>query len=238
MIAPGRAMVLAAGRGARLRPLTDTTPKPLIEVGGRAMIDRTLDSLAAAGVSSAVVNVCHLADRMAAHLAGRERPRVVLSRESVPLDTGGGVANVLEQFAGAPFFVANADVVVLDGVEPAWRRLARAWSDGAMDALLLLAPAAGAVGYDGRGDFRFDGRRRLRRRCGNETVPFAYTGWQIASPRLFAGRPDGAFSLNLLFDRALAAGRLAAIVHDGRWLHVGTPGALRAAEAAIGRLCR
>lgn len=235
---PRRAMALAAGRGERLRPLTDTLPKPLVKVAGRAMLDRALDSLAAAGVAEAVVNVRHLAGRIEAHVDGRDRPRVTLSRETATLDTGGGVANALARFAGEPFCVANTDVVALDGVEPAWARLGRAWSDAAMDALLLLVPAAGAVGYEGRGDFQFDGAGRPRRRREREIASFVFAGRSILSPRLFDDCPKGAFSLNLLFDRALAAGRLAAIVHDGAWLHVGTPAALREAEAAMARLRR
>lgn len=233
---PRRAMVLAAGRGERLRPITDTIPKPLLRAGGRTLIDRALDSLADAGVERAVVNLWHLADKLAAHLAGRARPEVALSREAELLDTGGGIAAALARFAGEAFCAANSDVVVLDGVEPAWRRLARAWDDAAMDALLLLHPAAGAFGYSGLGDFAFEPSGAPRRRREREIAPFVYTGRAILSPRLFAGAPAGAFSLNPLFDRALAAGRLAAIVHDGAWLHVGTPEALRGVDAALARL--
>ena len=231
-------MVLAAGRGKRLRPLTDTIPKPLVRVAGRAMLDRALDALADAGVEEAAVNVWHLADRIEAHLARRDRPRIWISREIELLDTGGGVARALDRFRGLPFCVANSDTVVFDGAEPAWTRLARAWDDKVMDALLLLAPAAGAFGYDGRGDFLFDRAGRVRRRGEREIAPFVFSGWQILSPRLFAGVPRGPFSLNLLYDRALAAGRLAAIVHDGKWFHVGTPGALREIDSAISRLAR
>ena len=233
---PRRAMVLAAGRGERMRPLTDTLPKPLVKVAGRAMLDRALDSLAAAGVAEAVVNVCHLARCIEAHLAARDRPRVALSREKAPLDTGGGVANALARFAGEPFFVANGDSVALDGVEPAWRRLAQAWDDAAMDALLLLTPTHSAFGYRGRGDFQLDPGGRPRRRREREIASFAFAGRSILSPRLFDRCPRGAFSLNMLFDRASKAGRLGAIVHDGAWLHVDTPDAPRAAEKAMARL--
>ncbi len=229
-------MVLAAGRGERLRPITDRIPKPLVEVAGRAMIDRTLDSLAAAGVTRAIVNVCHMADRIEAHLADRRRPCISLSRETALLDTGGGIVHALGRFDGRPFCVANSDVVIFDGIEPAWRRLARAWNGAAMDALLLLTPCAGATGYDGPGDFQFDRRGRPHRRCEREIASFVFAGWQILHPRLFDDPPAGAFSLNLLFDRALANGRLAAIVHDGAWFHVGTPAALRAVETAIAKL--
>ena len=235
---PRRAMVLAAGRGRRMRPLTDTVPKPLVEVAGRTMLDRALDSLAAAGVTEAVVNVRHLAERIEAHLEGRDRPRIALSRESDLLDTGGGIANALDRFEGEAFCAANGDSVTLDGVEPAWRRLARAWDDAAMDALLLLTPTHAAFGYRGSGDFQFDGDGRPRRRREREIASFAFAGRSILSPRLFDGCPQGAFSLNLLFDRALAAGRLGAIVHDGAWFHVDTPTAPRAAEKAMAELRR
>lgn len=231
-------MVLAAGRGERLRPLTDTIPKPLVEIAGRAMLDRALDALADAGVEEAVVNVWHLADRIEAHLARRERPHIRVSRETELLDTGGGAANALDRFQGLPFCAANSDVVVFDGVEPAWMRLGRAWDDSAMDALLLLTPAAAAFGYEGKGDFLFDRAGRVRRRGEREIAPFVFSGWQILSPRLFADAPRGPFSLNRLYDRALAAGRLAAIVHDGKWFHVGAPDALREIEGAIKRLVR
>ncbi len=237
MTVPARAMVLAAGRGERMRPLTDTIPKPLVRVAGRAMLDRTLDTLAAAGVADAVVNVWHLAGQIETHLADRTAPRITVSREACLLDTGGGIAHALHRFDGAPFCVANSDVVVFDGVEPVWKRLARAWNDSAMDALLLLAPAASAFGYDGPGDFQFSRDGRLRRREEREIAAFVYTGCQIMHPRLFAAAPPGPFSLNLLFDRALAADRLGAIVHDGAWFHVGTPGALHAVEKAIAQLC-
>ena len=231
-------MVFAAGRGERLRPLTDRMPKPLIRVAGRAMLDRTLDALADAGVEEAVVNTWHLADAIEAHSAGRERPRIRISRETELLDTGGGAARALDRFQGLPFCAANSDVVVFDGVEPAWTRLGRAWDDSAMDALLLLTPAAAAFGYEGPGDFLFDRAGRVRRRREREIAPFVFSGWQILSPRLFADAPQGPFSLNRLYDRALAAGRLAAIVHDGKWFHVGAPDALREVDDAVRRLVR
>ena len=233
---PRRAMVLAAGRGERLRPITDRTPKPLVRIAGRTMLDRTLESLRAAGVAECVVNVHHLAGRIVSHLARRDRPRIILSREATLLETGGGIAHALPHFAGEPFCVANSDVVILDGVEPAWRRLGRAWDAAAMDALLLLAPAAASVGYEGRGDFQFDRAGVPRRRRDREIASFVYAGWQIVHPRLFESCPAGPFSLNRLFDRALRTGRLAAITHDGAWFHVGTPQGLRAVERAIGWL--
>ena len=232
---PDRAMVLAAGRGLRLRPLTDRTPKPLIAVGGRTMLDRVLDHLAAAGVGTAVVNAHWLAGQIEERLAARAAPRIVLSPEAELLETGGGVANALAHLGAGPFFAANADIVWTDGPAPALGRLAAAWRDAAMDALLLVHPVAGAVGYDGAGDFRIDASGRLAARGGAAAAPLAFTGVQILHPRLFADAPGGAFSLNVLYRRAAAAGRLFGLVHDGAWYHVGTPSALAAARAALER---
>ena len=233
------AMVLAAGRGERLRPITDTIPKPLVVVGGKTMLDRMLDALAATGVAEAVVNTHHLADAVAAHLKGRSAPRITLSHEDDLLDTGGGVAKALPILTAdgeAPFFVANSDIVLIDGARPALTRLAEAWRDDHMDALLLIHPTARAHGYAGRGDFHLTPDGRLRRRDKGAPAPTLFTGTQILHPRLFAAAPPGPFSLNLLYDRAQAAGRLHGLRHDGHWLHIGTPEALRAAERTLARL--
>ena len=230
---PTRGMVLAAGRGERMRPLTDSLPKPLIEVRGRTMLDRVLDRLAAAGVARAVVNSHHLADRIEAHLAGRERPEIVLSREAELLDTGGGVRAALGPLGEAPFYVLNGDVVWLDGPTPALGRLAAAWDDTRMDALLLVHAAAFAVGYEGVGDFLMDPMGLLSRRGEQRVAPFVFTGIQILHPRLFEGAPEGRFSLNRLYDKAGADGRLCGLRHDGEWFHVGTPDALRGVEDAL-----
>ena len=227
-------MVLAAGRGDRLRPLTDTCPKPLVAVAGKALVDHALDRLAAAGVERAVVNAWYLAELVERHLTGRERPAIVVSREDELLDTGGGVARALDELGDAPFYVVNSDVVWRDAAAGALERLAAAWDDALCDALLLLVPAAGAAGYDGRGDFHLDPRGELRRRGAGETAPFAFAGVQMLHPRLFDGCPKGAFSLNLLYDRARVAGRLHGLVHDGDWLHVGTPTGLAEAERRLG----
>lgn len=227
------AMVLAAGRGERLRPLTDHLPKPLVPVGGIAMLDRALDALARAGVSQAVVNVHHLALQIEARLATREKPAIRMSREDELLETGGGIAKAISRFGAEPFFVANADIVWLDGKTPALARLAEAWDGGRMDALLLVQPVARAVGYDGAGDFTLTGDGRLERRGSAPSAPFVFTGVQILHPRLFKNAPSGAFSLNLLYDRAHAAGRLFGLAHDGGWLHVGTMDGLAAAERAL-----
>lgn len=228
-----RAMVLAAGLGLRLRPITLTTPKPLVRVGGVTMLDRVLDRLAEHGVELAVVNTHHLGDQIARHVAARRTPRIEISHEDVLLDTGGGVAKALPLLGGTPFFVANSDLLWTDGTEPALKRLAASWDDARMDALLLLHPTARAYGYDGRGDFVADGDGRLARPARGASAPYLFAGVQLLHPRLFAGAPEGRFSLNLLFDRAAAAGRLFGIVHTGGWYHVGTPDSLAGVEAAL-----
>jgi MurNAc alpha-1-phosphate uridylyltransferase len=212
-------MVLAAGLGERMRPLTATTPKPLIEVAGKALIDHMLDRLADAGVETAVVNVHYLADRIERHVASRSRPRIVISDERAALlDTGGGVVKALPQLGGAPFYHCNADTIWIDGVKPNLVRLAEAFNPQAMDAILLLASTSQTTGYSGRGDF---------------VMAFVYAGAAILTPPLFAGAPQGAFSLNRLFDRAIENRRLYGLRLDGLWMHVGTPEAIAQAEAAI-----
>jgi N-acetyl-alpha-D-muramate 1-phosphate uridylyltransferase len=231
--APVRAMVLAAGKGLRLRPITLSRPKPLVEVGGQTMLDGVLDRLAEAGVAEAVVNAHYLAEMIEAHLRGRVHPRIHLSHEEALLETGGGVKKALPLLGEEPFFVINGDILWRDGKVPALRRLAEAWDGARMDALLLLQPTATAVGYEGLGDFVMDQLGRLRRREEGEVAPFLFAGLQILSPGLFAGTPDGPFSLNLIYDRALAAGRLYGLRHDGAWYHVGTPEDLQRVEAAL-----
>jgi len=227
---PARALVLAAGRGERLRPLTDTVPKPLVTVGGRPLIDHALDRLSTAGVETVVVNTGWLADALEAHLARRRTPRVEISREATLLDTGGGVANALDRLGPEPFFAINADALWLDGPTPALDRLAAAWDDAAMDALLLLVSAPLAVGMDGprsaHADYFAEADGRLRRRREDTVAPYFYAGVHLAHPRLFAQAPAGAFPLTRLWDAAEAQGRLFGLVHDGAWFHVGTPEAL------------
>ncbi len=231
---PKRAMVLAAGLGTRMRPLTNAKPKALVEVGGKPLLDHVLDRLAAGGVDTVVVNVHHFADQIERHLAGRRRPKVVISDErGVLLDTGGGVVKALPLLGAAPFFHLNSDTLWIDGVKPNLVRLAESFDPARMDALLLLAATAVSVGYAGRGDFAMATDGRLSRRAEREVAPFVYAGVAILSPAFFAGAPSGAFSLNLLFDRAIDAGRLYGLRLDGVWLHVGTPEAVPVAEAAI-----
>lgn len=228
--APRRAMVLAAGRGIRLRPITEKTPKALVQVGGRALIDYSLDRLAAAGVERAVVNIHHLAEQLESHLKHRAAPEIVLSPEAELLDTGGGVVAALDQLGEQPFYVANSDSLWLDGPTPALRRLARAFDPERMDMIMLMHSTVEAYGYRGKGDFHVAPDGALHRRAEVETVPYVYTGVKIVHPRVFAGAPAGAFSFNQLYDAAAEAGRLYGIVHDGEWFHVGTPDGLAEAE--------
>jgi len=231
---PKSAIVLAAGLGTRMRPYNGQIPKPLVAVGGKALIDYGLDRLADAGVERAVVNVHHLAAAVERHLAARKKPRIVISDERGELlGTGGGIAKALPKLGDAPFFLVNSDTLWLDGVKPNFARLAEAFDAAAMDALLLLAPTTGSLGYEGRGDYAMLPDGRLRRRGENEVVPFIYAGAAILSPALFADAPSGAFGLTLLFDRAGASGRLFGLRLEGVWMHVGTPEAVAAAEAAL-----
>ena len=215
-------MVLAAGLGTRLRPVTDTIPKPLVEIDGRPLIDHAIDRLASAGVEHVVVNVHYKAAMIAAHLARRDHPRVELSEEAELLDTGGGVARALP-LLGEAFFVVNSDVFWLDNEPTALLRLAAAFDPAITDAVLLLQRTATAVGYDGSGDYLLDPLGTPRRRREGEVAPYLFAGIQLLHRRLFDEVPGPVFSSVRLFDRAEAAGRLAAIVHDGEWYHVGTP---------------
>ncbi len=238
MTTPQRAMVLAAGLGLRMRPLTERLPKPLIPVAGKAMLDRVLDHLAQSGVRECVVNTHHEGEMIAAHLADRESPEVRLAPEPELLETGGSVKRALDELGPGPFFVVNGDVVWRDGEAPAPKRLARAWDDEEMDALLLLQGTAGAIGYDGAGDFFIEPEGEhlgtLHRRQQGAGAPFVFTGIQLLHPRLFDPAPGGRFSLNLLYDAALARGRLFGLVHDGEWYHIGTPEGLELAESHLG----
>jgi MurNAc alpha-1-phosphate uridylyltransferase len=232
--APRRAMVLAAGMGTRMRPLTDTMPKPLVKVAGKALLDHVLDRLADAGVERAVVNVHHFAEQIIDHVKGRTRPQITISDErGVLLDTGGGVVKALPELGDAPFFHLNADTIWIDGVRPNLARLADTFDPATSDALLLLAPIAGSIGYGGRGDFNMASDGRLRPRPEREVVPFVYAGAAILSPALFKDAPQGKFSLTTLFMRAAGTGRLSGLRLEGLWMHVGTPEAIGAAEAAI-----
>jgi MurNAc alpha-1-phosphate uridylyltransferase len=232
--APKSAMVLSAGMGTRMRPLTNKIPKPLVEVGGKALLDHVLDRLSDAGVQRAVVNVHHFAEQIERHLASRTKPKITISDErGLLLGTGGAVVKALPQLGDAPFFHINSDSIWIDGVQPNLARLAETFDPASMDALLLLAPTTGSIGYAGRGDFAFGPDGRLRRRAEREVAPFVFAGAAILSPALFAGAPKGEFSLTDLFDRAALAGRLHGLRLEGLWMHVGTPDAIVLAERAI-----
>ena len=222
MTPPRSAMVLAAGLGTRLRPVTGTIPKPLVEINGRPLIDHALDRLTLAGVERVVVNVHYKAGMMADHLARRDRPEIELSEESELLDTGGGVARALP-LLGEAFFVVNGDVFWLDSKDSVLVRLADAFDPADTDGVILLQRTAAAVGYEGRGDYFLDPPGKPRRRREPEAAPYLFAGIQLLHRRLFDDAPGRIFSLVRLLDRAEAAGRLSAIVHDGEWYHVGTP---------------
>jgi MurNAc alpha-1-phosphate uridylyltransferase len=228
------AMVLAAGLGLRMRPLTDQLPKPLVTLGGKALIDHVLDRLATAGIEKAVVNVHHHADRLGAHLKGRKRPAIVISDErALLLDTGGAVVRALPQLGPDPFIIHNSDSVWLEGIGSNLRRLMACWDGERMDCLMLLAMGATSLGYEGQGDFVMDGEGRIRRRAEHRVAPFVFTGVSIAHPRMFEGAGAGRFSLNAVWDRAIAKDRLYGIRLDGLWMHVGSPEALEAAERGL-----
>jgi MurNAc alpha-1-phosphate uridylyltransferase len=232
MTVPQSGMVLAAGLGTRMRPITDRIPKPLVTLGGKSLLDHAIDRLADAGVPRLVINVHYKAEMIARHLEGRREPAITLSVEDELLETGGGVLKALP-LLDEVFYVVNSDVFWLDGKVPALQRLAAAWDAEHLDALLLLQRTTTALGYEGVGDFIIDPLGGVRRRLEREVAPHLFAGVQIVHRRLFDGQKPGKFSLNRLWDRALAAGRLAAIVHDGEWYHVGTPEALAQAEARL-----
>ena len=233
MVHAKTAMVLAAGLGERMRPLTLRMPKPLVPLAGRPLIDHVLDRLASAGVETAVVNVHYLPDQLEESLRRRHRtkPAILISDEGYELlDTGGGAKRALPKLGPGPFFIHNADTVWSEGASPALPRMLKLWNPETMDCLLLLAPLTSSIGYGGKGDFAMAQDGRLKRRGERQIVPFAFAGVSLCDQRLFADSPDGKFSLNLLWDRALAKGRLYGMRLDGRWMHVGTPEALAEAE--------
>lgn len=227
---PPQAMVLAAGLGLRMRPITDTLPKPLIVIAGRTMLDRALDELVAVGVDDVVINTHYLAPMIEAHVRARSRPRIRLSHEDALLETGGGIARTVSHFGERPFFVVNGDTLWRNAPRPALLALAEAWDEARMDALLLLQSISTAIGYRGPGDF-FRSPDGALQRCGGGPTSFVFAGLQILHPRLFSAAPDGPFSLNVLFDRAIDRRRLHGIIHDGGWCHVGTPTDIPLAEA-------
>jgi MurNAc alpha-1-phosphate uridylyltransferase len=234
IVAPRRAMVLAAGFGTRMRAHDPQIPKPLVTVGGRPLIDYVLDRLAAAAVEQAVVNVHYMADQIERHLASRRSPRIIISDERAELlNTGGGVIKALPHLGPGPFFHVNSDTIWIDGVTPNLTRLAGAFDQERMDGLLLMASTTSSIGYGGRGDFNMAPDGRLARRGERDVVPFVYAGAAILTPDFFAGIPPGPSSMSPLFNRAIEAERLFGLRLEGTWMHVGTPEAVRAAEHAI-----
>ncbi|MBN9245899.1 MAG: nucleotidyltransferase family protein [Hyphomicrobium sp.] len=231
---PSSAFVLAAGKGERMRPLTKTLPKPLVPLGGRPLIDHVLDRLAAAGIKRAVVNVHYLADKIEKHLAHRSTPKIIISDERDKLlDTGGGALRALPKLGDGPFIIHNSDSVWIEGLGSNLDRLLNAFDANQMDSLMLVAPLAASIGYEGLGDFQMDATGHLTRQTGPRLAPFVFAGVSIAHPRLFENAPQGAFSLNKLWDRAIDKSRLYGLRLEGVWMHVGTPDALAEAEAAL-----
>jgi N-acetyl-alpha-D-muramate 1-phosphate uridylyltransferase len=227
------AMLLAAGLGTRMRPLTDTRPKPLIEVEGKAMLDYVLDALSQAGVEQAVINAHYLADMIENHVKTRTSPHITISDERAQLlDSGGGVKKALAFLGTDPFFILNSDAIWLDGPRSNITRMMEGWDASKMDILLLLAPTSHAVGWGNKGDFSMDQHGRLARPTFGNVTPFAYAGVGIFKPELFENTPD-IFSLNLLFNRAIEAGTLFGMRLEGLWMHVGTPDAVEEAELKI-----
>lgn len=232
-LASDTAMVLAAGLGTRMRPLTLDRPKPLITVAGKALIDHTLDRLVEAGIARAVVNVHHFAEAVEAHLEQRTVPRIEISDERDQLlETGGGLVKAQELLPD-PFFCANSDNVWLDGPQNAFIDLSVGWNADRMDALLLLVPHAQATNFRGKGDFHMDGAGRLRRRRSGRIAPFIFTGVQLIAKRLLRDAPQGPFSTNVLWSRAIEEGRLYGVAFTGQWFEVGDPGAIAPTEAAL-----
>jgi len=234
---PTRAIILAAGLGTRMRPLTNNTPKPLVKVAARALIDHAIDRLVQAGVTLIVVNVHYFADQLRQHLAERDDVEIRISDETdAILGTGGGIARALPHFEGEPFFVHNSDSIWAEGYGQALARMKARWNPDEMDSLLLMAALVNSMGYEGRGDFLMDSEGRLSVVPEGKLSPFAYPGAAILHPRLFEGAPNGAFPLLMLWERAIERDRLFGIRLDGVWMHVGTPEALTEAEAFLADL--
>lgn len=231
---PKKAMVLAAGLGTRMRSHRSDIPKPLVPVADKSLVDWSLDLLQASNIQEVVVNRHYMADKLEAHLAQRTTPRIIGSYEEILLETGGGITKALPLLGEEPFFVLNSDVICLNGATPLLQRMAECWDESEMDALLLVTPTSRATGYEGQGDFAMDETGNLRRRHEGETVPFVFTGAQLLHPRLFKNAPEGAFSMNLLYNRDMDAEknlhRVRGITHDGAWLHVGDANGVMEAE--------
>lgn len=235
-LASDTAMVLAAGLGKRMRPLTAAQPKPLVRVAGKALIDHALDRLAEAGIGKAVVNVHYLADALEAHLQKRKHPpeTTISDERELLLDTGGGMVRAMPQLPD-PFFCLNSDNIWLDGPQNAFRELSARWNPDEMDALLLVVPHARAYNHRGKGDFHLDARGRITRRRSGRIAPFIYTGVQLVSHRLLRDAPEGPFGTMKLWERAIEEGRLFGLSHNGLWFEVGEPWAIAPTETLLGR---
>ena len=233
-VRPHTAMILAAGFGLRMRPITDRIPKPLVGVAGKPLLDRVLDKLVAAGVQRAVINVHHLADQIIDHVKARKQPEILISDERDEiLGTGGAVVKALPLLGTDPFFHLNADTMWIDGVRSNLARLADSFDPDTMDILMLMAPTAHSIGYRGAGDYAMGPDGALKKRREKQVVPFVYAGAAIMRPDLFAGAPKGEFGLQQIFAKAEDEGRLFGLRLEGVWMHVGTPDAIEAAEDAI-----
>ena len=232
---PETAMIMAAGLGKRMRPLTATRPKPLVEVAGKALLDHVLDRLRAAGVKKVVVNVHYLADAVEAHLESRDHGLefAISDERGLLMETGGGLVQAAELIDSDPFLAVNSDNYWVDGPADTLKLLASHWDAAKMDALLLLVPLARAQNHRGMGDFHMDRQGRVRRREKGRVAPFVFTGIQMMSKRLLRDAPEGPFSTNILWDRAIEEGRCFGAVHQGLWFDVGTPGAIQVTEAAL-----
>jgi len=232
-----QAMIMAAGLGTRMRPLTNAVPKPLVQVAGKALIDHAIDRLVQAGVKMIVVNAHYRADLLKAHLAKRKDVEIRISDENdALLGTGGGIVKALPNFGGKPFFVHNSDSIWVEGIGSALARMKALWNPDEMDALLLLASMVTSLGFEGMGDFHLDPEGHVTRVGELQVSPFAYPGVQIVHPRIFDNAPKGEFSMNLLWDRSIEKGRLYGMRLDGVWMHVGTAEAVKDAEAFLADL--
>lgn len=234
---PKKAIILSAGLGTRMRPLTDNLPKPLVDVAGKPLIDWSIQLLAEAGLEEIIVNTHYLAEKLEAHLATIQTPTIRISHEETLLETGGGIKKALPLLGDEPFFAFNSDTIALHGAASYLWRLARRWNPDEMDALLLLTPTSTASGYKGQGDFMLGGTGEIRRRKSHETAPFVFSGVQLLHPRYFEGAPEGAFSMNVLYNRGVhengVLDRVRGIAHDGLWLHVGDPQGKEAADRIL-----
>lgn len=232
-LASDTAMVLAAGMGKRMRPLTASQPKPMVRVAGKPLVDHALDKLAEAGVKRAVVNVHYLADAIEAHLKDRQQPAITISDEREELlETGGGIVKAADLLPD-PFFCLNSDNIWLDGPKNAFADLSAFWDADRMDALLLLVQHKGAHNFSGQGDFHMDSHGLLRRRLPHRVAPYIFTGIQLISKRLMRDAPEGKFSTNILWSRAIEEGRLYGVPFTGQWFEVGTPQAIKPTEQAL-----